>query len=124
MRFQPTRLSTAVVMSANTSPTRCSPLMSSKYSAAIVKGEERLRLSLEDLETVGDRCLTVVRTPFTIGASSKSPQKLVVTDPEIDDGLKLDVHLLRQGVCGLRLAYRSRKAIEHEPSVLSRLENR
>jgi hypothetical protein len=45
-------------------PNRLLAIDVKKYSPAVVKAEERLGLSLEHLETVLDRYLTVVRSPF------------------------------------------------------------
>ena len=70
-----------------------------EYAAAGVKVEERLRLSLEHLESMGDRALGVVRTSLSVCAGSKPLEQLVMTDSEVDNGLKLDVlDLLRHQV--------------------------
>ena len=70
-----------------------------KYSSAGVKVKKWLGLSLEHLETVSDRDLIVVRTILSVPTGTKPLQQFVMTDSEIDDGLKLDVFdLLRHRV--------------------------
>jgi hypothetical protein len=76
-----------------------------QYSAAAVEVEERLRLSFEYFEPVGDRDLVVVRTPLSVPAGSKPLEQFVMTASEIDNGLKLNVfELLRHRVRHLCLS--------------------
>ncbi len=86
-------------------PDRLLPIDIKEYSAAGVKVKEWLGLTFEHLEPVSDRDLIVVPALLSVPTGTKPHQQFVMTDSEIDDGLKLDVlDLLRHRVRHLCLA--------------------
>ena len=96
-----------------------------EYSAVGVEVEQRFRLGLEHLEAMGDCHFIVVLAPLMVLSSAETIQQLVATDPEIDDGLKLDIpDLLSHRVGHLRLAERSRESVEDIATIARRLKNR